>query len=90
MIQLNYLFPAMVVLLIFVAFRQDAYVSEDNFPATVTLLVMFGCVNLLCLMPRDLESFKPMSQAKVDIKHVVMKIHGKTRSKHRYLNYSWE
>ncbi|XP_078526803.1 phospholipid-transporting ATPase ABCA7 [Lissotriton helveticus] len=38
----NYLVPAVLVILIFVCFQQEAYVSRDNFPALVLLLLFYG------------------------------------------------
>ncbi|XP_069503524.1 phospholipid-transporting ATPase ABCA7 isoform X2 [Ambystoma mexicanum] len=38
----NYLVPAMLVILIFVCFQQESYVSSDNLPALVLLLLFYG------------------------------------------------
>ncbi|KAJ1086296.1 hypothetical protein NDU88_006417 [Pleurodeles waltl] len=38
----NYLVPAVLVILIFVCFQQEAYVSHDNLPALVLLLLFYG------------------------------------------------
>lgn len=40
--QLNYIVPATLVILIFIGFQQQAYVSEKNLPALVLLLLLYG------------------------------------------------
>lgn len=42
--QLNYSVPATMVVLIFIAFQQQAYVSETNLPALIMLLLLYGSV----------------------------------------------
>lgn len=44
--QLNYTVPATLVVLIFICFQQQAYVSETNLPALVLLLLFYGYVVL--------------------------------------------
>ncbi|XP_035267888.1 phospholipid-transporting ATPase ABCA1 isoform X3 [Anguilla anguilla] len=39
---LNYTVPATMVVLIFIAFQQQSYVSETNLPALVLLLLLYG------------------------------------------------
>ncbi|XP_054608194.2 phospholipid-transporting ATPase ABCA1 isoform X2 [Nothobranchius furzeri] len=39
---LNYSVPAMMVVLIFISFQQQAYVSETNLPALILLLLLYG------------------------------------------------
>ncbi|XP_070816442.1 phospholipid-transporting ATPase ABCA1 isoform X1 [Chaetodon trifascialis] len=39
---LNYTVPATIVVLIFIAFQQQSYVSETNLPALVLLLLLYG------------------------------------------------
>uniref|UniRef100_A0A3Q2ZXA5 P-type phospholipid transporter n=1 Tax=Kryptolebias marmoratus TaxID=37003 RepID=A0A3Q2ZXA5_KRYMA len=39
---LNYSVPAMMVVLIFISFQQEAYVSESNLPALILLLLLYG------------------------------------------------
>ncbi|KAM6938002.1 phospholipid-transporting ATPase ABCA1 [Lycodopsis pacificus] len=39
---LNYTVPATVVVLIFISFQQQSYVSETNLPALVLLLLLYG------------------------------------------------
>ncbi|XP_051957162.1 phospholipid-transporting ATPase ABCA1 [Xyrauchen texanus] len=39
---LNYTVPATMVVLIFISFQQEAYVSEKNLPALVLLLLFYG------------------------------------------------
>ena len=41
-LQLNYTVPATMVVLIFVAFQQKAYVSDTNLPALILLLLFYG------------------------------------------------
>jgi len=41
-LQINYLIPAACCVIIFFAFNQKAYVSSQNFPATFTLLLLYG------------------------------------------------
>ena len=41
---MNYIVPAFLIIFIFVAFDSQAYVSEQNFPGLVTLLILYGCV----------------------------------------------
>ncbi|KAM9369070.1 LOW QUALITY PROTEIN: phospholipid-transporting ATPase ABCA7 [Phaethornis superciliosus] len=38
----NYLVPALLVILIFLCFQQQSYVSSDNLPALVLLLLLYG------------------------------------------------
>ena len=40
--QLNYIVPATLVILIFVCFQQQAYVSSNNLPALALLLLLYG------------------------------------------------
>lgn len=40
--QLNYTVPATMVVLIFISFQQQSYVSEKNLPALVLLLLLYG------------------------------------------------
>ena len=40
--QLNYTVPATMVVLIFMCFQQQSYVSEKNLPALVLLLLLYG------------------------------------------------
>lgn len=42
--QLNYTVPATMVVLIFIGFQQQSYVSETNLPALVLLLLLYGYV----------------------------------------------
>lgn len=42
--QLNYSVPATMVVLIFICFQQQAYVSESNLPALIMLLLLYGSV----------------------------------------------
>ncbi|XP_012735452.2 phospholipid-transporting ATPase ABCA1 isoform X1 [Fundulus heteroclitus] len=39
---LNYSVPAMMVVLIFISFQQQSYVSETNLPALILLLLLYG------------------------------------------------
>ncbi|XP_061538807.1 phospholipid-transporting ATPase ABCA1 isoform X2 [Phycodurus eques] len=39
---LNYAVPAFIVVLIFIGFQQDAYVSRTNLPALILLLLLYG------------------------------------------------
>uniref|UniRef100_A0A3Q2G051 P-type phospholipid transporter n=1 Tax=Cyprinodon variegatus TaxID=28743 RepID=A0A3Q2G051_CYPVA len=39
---LNYSVPAMMVVLIFICFQQQSYVSETNLPALILLLLLYG------------------------------------------------
>ncbi|KAF7656308.1 hypothetical protein LDENG_00043690 [Lucifuga dentata] len=39
---LNYTVPATVVVLIFISFQQQAYVSKNNLPALILLLLLYG------------------------------------------------
>ncbi|KAJ8278672.1 hypothetical protein COCON_G00057380 [Conger conger] len=39
---MNYTVPAIMVVLIFIAFQQQSYVSEKNLPALVLLLMLYG------------------------------------------------
>lgn len=43
-LQCNYCFPALLVVLIFVCFQQNAYVSSTNLPALALLLLLYGWV----------------------------------------------
>lgn len=43
--QLNYTVPATMVVLIFICFQQQSYVSETNLPALVMLLLLYGSVH---------------------------------------------
>ena len=40
--QLNYTVPATMVVLIFICFQQQSYVSETNLPALILLLLLYG------------------------------------------------
>lgn len=40
--QCNYLVPACIVVLIFLAFQQKAYVAPANLPALLLLLLLYG------------------------------------------------
>lgn len=40
--QCNYLVPAALVVLIFLGFQQKSYVSADNLPSLVLLLLLYG------------------------------------------------
>lgn len=42
--QLNYTVPATMVVLIFISFQQQSYVSEKNLPALILLLLLYGYV----------------------------------------------
>ncbi|PWA21189.1 hypothetical protein CCH79_00009352 [Gambusia affinis] len=39
---LNYSVPAMIVVLIFISFQQQSYVSDTNLPALILLLLLYG------------------------------------------------
>lgn len=41
-LQLNYSVPATMVVLIFISFQQQSYVSETNLPALILLLLLYG------------------------------------------------
>lgn len=43
-LQCNYCVPALLVVLIFVCFQQNAYVSSTNLPALALLLLLYGWV----------------------------------------------
>lgn len=45
--QLNYTVPATMVVLIFICFQQQSYVSETNLPALILLLLLYGYDSLL-------------------------------------------
>lgn len=40
--QMNYLVPAFLVVVIFLCFGQEAYVSERNLPGMILLLLLYG------------------------------------------------
>lgn len=40
--QCNYLVPALLVILIFLCFQQQSYVSSANLPSLVLLLLLYG------------------------------------------------
>lgn len=42
--QCNYIIPCVIVIVIFLCFQQEAYVSSANLPALVLLLIMYGWV----------------------------------------------
>lgn len=51
-LQCNYFVPASLVILIFICFQQNAYVSSANLPALALLLLLYGWVlALLKLRP---------------------------------------
>lgn len=43
-LQCNYFVPATLVILIFICFQQNAYVSSTNLPALALLLLLYGSV----------------------------------------------
>lgn len=52
-LQCNYFVPATLVILIFICFQQDAYVSSTNLPALALLLLLYGSVGeLMALVVR--------------------------------------
>ncbi|XP_066576495.1 phospholipid-transporting ATPase ABCA1 [Amia ocellicauda] len=38
----NYIIPCLIVIIIFLCFQQKAYVSSDNLPALILLLILYG------------------------------------------------
>ena len=42
--QVNYLIPTVICVLLFIAFRMDAYVSSGNLPCLIALLLLYGYV----------------------------------------------
>lgn len=40
--QCNYIVPATLVIIIFMCFQQDAYVSSTNLPVLALLLLLYG------------------------------------------------
>lgn len=42
LLQCNYIVPATLVIIIFVCFQQDAYVSSTNLPVLALLLLLYG------------------------------------------------
>lgn len=45
LLQCNYIVPATLVIIIFVCFQQDAYVSSTNLPVLALLLLLYGWVS---------------------------------------------
>lgn len=45
LLQCNYVVPATLVIIIFMCFQQDSYVSSTNLPVLALLLLLYGYID---------------------------------------------
>ncbi|XP_076353530.1 phospholipid-transporting ATPase ABCA1-like isoform X1 [Tachypleus tridentatus] len=57
----NYIIPAILCIFIFLAFREDAYVSENNFGGLVLLLILYGWASVPLMYPASYVFTVPSS-----------------------------